>query len=94
MAKVSKWPKRRFAGQVLPSPSNVGLAIEALSYGLDDLTCHPIEHKLVAAALGRVLAYAAQHRDVINDADYALFQEFGRRYINHPLVKNAGWTAP
>ena len=86
MARVSKWPTRRFAGQVLPNPSAVGLAIEALSYGLDDLRSRPADQQQAIGGLGRVLRYAAEHPDKINDADYELFKMFGHRFVNHPAV--------
>lgn len=93
MARVSKWPTRRFAGQVLPNPSAVGLAIEGLSYGLDDTSACPADQQLVMGALGGLLAYAAKHQDRLNNADYEMFQIMGARYVNHPLVKAAGQQA-
>jgi hypothetical protein len=89
MARVSKWPTRKFAGQVLPNPSAVGLAMEALAYGLDDMSSRPADQQQVIGGLGRVLRYAAEHPDKINDADYELFQVFGRRFLNHPAVAAA-----
>lgn len=93
MARVGKWPTRRIAGQVLPNPSAVGRAIEALSYGLDDLAGRNADQQIVLAALGGVLAYAAKHQDRINDADYEMFQIMGERYVNHPVVKAASQKA-
>ena len=89
MARVSKWPRRKFAGRVLPNPSPLGLAMEALAYGLDDMSSRPADQQQVIGALGRVLKYAAQHPDKINDADYELFQIFGPRFVNHPAVAKA-----
>jgi hypothetical protein len=89
MARVSKWPTRKFAGQVLPNPSAVGLAMEALAYGLDHMSSRPADQQQVIGGLGRVLRYAAEHPDKINDADYELFQMFGRRFVNHPAVAKA-----
>ena len=88
MGRVSKWPTRRFAGHALPNPSAVGLAMEALSYGMDELSARPADQQLVIGALGQVLRDAAEHQDKINDADYELFQLLGKRYVTHPLVAN------
>ena len=93
MGRVSKWTTRRFAGQVLPNASAVGLAIEALSYGINDLAGSPADQQLTLGALGGVLAYAAKHQDQMNDADYEMFQIMGARYVNHPLMKIAGREA-
>lgn len=89
MAGVSKWPTRSFAGQVMPKPSAMGLALEALSYGLDRLGNRPADQQLVLGALGKVLSFAAKNQDKMNDADYELFQILGARYVSHPLVKEA-----
>jgi hypothetical protein len=86
MAGVSTWPKCKFAGQLLPNPSAVGLAMQALSYGLDDLSSQPADQQQVFGALGKVFRYAVEHPDKINDADYELFQILGRRFVNHPAV--------
>ncbi|WP_265563873.1 hypothetical protein [Sphingomicrobium arenosum] len=89
MAGVAPWEKKYIGGRLLPNPSATGMAIEALSYGMDDLRGRPQEQELVRRALGFTLAVVAKKQSLMNDADYELFQILGRRFMQHPLNQNA-----